>query len=466
MSASKSNLKQDNEQEALHWLLQYGPQVVLHSPRLRPSIREDVGESWLAENATQVTFRVHNRLLPAQSIPDCVIELTMGMHTIRGRTAANGRLVLDLTGLPNGDYDFRATPADVSTDPVGPLIASATPRPDRIWRGLQSTVTVHNTRITTVGHSQVTLNGNSVAVLLQPVWMRSPNRRARPAGVALDRIVVHHTAGPVIGPALNTFLSTSEGTSAHYVIDTDGQIVKMVDESEQAIHAGCSEWEGRASVNGFSIGIEIVHRDGAYPPAQMTAVIDLIQRIRAAHPAIPAHGIIGHSDIALSIPGNAHCPGSVKRLGRKLNDPGVNFNWSQLAAAGVGRPVPTADQLATSASLRRLNLPLAGFAFLLPIYGGFFNTVPGGRLRPGDRDNTHQFGGAARPALATPIIAELQTDLAAIGYFCPVDGEYGSQTDYAVRAFQQHFMESAGTPVSRRGEVDENTAEAIKAVRP
>jgi N-acetyl-anhydromuramyl-L-alanine amidase AmpD len=113
-----------------------------------------------------------------------------------------------------------------------------------------------------------------------------------------------------------------------------------------------------------------------------------------------------------------------------------------------------------------LNLPIPGLSILLPIYGGFFNAVPGGRLQSGDRDSTQRFGGARRPAITTPIIAELQTDLAAIGYFCPVDGRYSEQTETAVWAFQQHFMQSAGTAVSRIRQVDENTAEAIKAVRP
>ena len=122
--------------------------------------------------------------------------------------------------------------------------------------------------------------------------------------------------------------------------------------------------------------------------------------------------------------------------------------------AGLGLPIPSAARLSVISTLRRWWLP--------SIYGEFFETVPGGRLRNGDRDSTQRFGGRRRPTITTAVIAELQTDLQSIGYFCPVDGRYDRRTQGAVQAFQEHFL-SRTRP---NGHVDEATAEAIKFVRP
>src|SRR5947209_4166118 len=84
----------------------------------------------------------------------------------------------------------------------------------------------------------------------------TPNHQPR-RGKDIDLVVVHHTGGAVIQGVINTFLSHSEGTSAHYVIDTDGQIVKMVQEAVGANHAGVSFWDGVNGVNANTIGIEI-----------------------------------------------------------------------------------------------------------------------------------------------------------------------------------------------------------------
>ena len=48
------------------------------------------------------------------------------------------------------------------------------------------------------------VNDTHLTVDLQPVWLKSPNNHHRSKPLSL--IVVHHTGGPAIGPALNTFL--------------------------------------------------------------------------------------------------------------------------------------------------------------------------------------------------------------------------------------------------------------------
>lgn len=394
-------------------------------------------------------FRVLNRSFN-ESVANVDVEVLDNSNVlVRGRTNQQGRVNLDLTGVPDGTFRLRITPPDHTADPVGPDIASTVPRPERIWRALDTTVSVRGEQVIDVADvspNEMEISGNRIIVKLQPVWMRSPNQSSRPVGVDITHIVVHHTAG--FRPVPDHFVNPPPRSSAHYVVATDGQVVKMVHESEQSWHAGCSHWEGREHVNRFSVGIEIVHRSGPYPQAQYDALIDLLNLIQTAH-SIPANHIVGHSDIGICIPGNPHCNCLVKRLGRKASDPGLDFEWTFLENAGLGiieRPDPQPPT----------------------IYGGFFTVVPNGRLQSGDNDANQIYGGRRRPSITTAIIDELQTDLSDIGYFCPVDGSFGQQTAWAVRMFQDHFFSGRrrrSDPGFRRGQVDLLTAETIKSVR-
>lgn len=114
--------------------------------------------------------------------------------------------------------------------------------------------------------------------------------------------------------------------SAHYVVDEDGVLYRLVDEEKRAWHAGASSWEGRTDTNDRSIGIEIVnggHDFGLpdFPDAQIDAVIKLLKDILARR-GLSASRVVGHSDVA---------------PGRKL-DPGEKFPWARLAEFGVALP--------------------------------------------------------------------------------------------------------------------------------
>ncbi len=152
----------------------------------------------------------------------------------------------------------------------------------------------------------------------------SPNRAVRPAGAAVDTLIVHYT-GMVTGEAAVARLcDPAAAVSAHYVVEETGRILRLVDEGEVAWHAGVSAWRGRTGLNATSIGIEIVNggHDFGLPPfpdRQIDAVIDLVGDVMARW-AIPPHGLVGHADVAPM---------------RKL-DPGERFPWARLAAAGLG----------------------------------------------------------------------------------------------------------------------------------
>jgi N-acetylmuramoyl-L-alanine amidase len=152
----------------------------------------------------------------------------------------------------------------------------------------------------------------------------SPNLDERPGGVPIDMLVMHYTGMETAAAALARLCDPGSKVSAHYLIDEDGAVYRLVQERMRAWHAGVSAWRGWTDINDRSIGIELVnpgHAFGyrAFPDAQMAAAVDLSREIVARH-GIPSRNVVGHSDVA---------------PGRKM-DPGELFNWTQLAAAGVG----------------------------------------------------------------------------------------------------------------------------------
>jgi N-acetylmuramoyl-L-alanine amidase len=150
----------------------------------------------------------------------------------------------------------------------------------------------------------------------------SPNfdkRRAPP-----DMLVLHYTGMKTAKGAVARLRDPEAKVSAHYVVDEDGAILRLVAEERRAWHAGRGVWQGETDCNAASIGIEIVnpgHEFGyrEFPEEQIDAVISLISDIRTRW-TIPDCRIIGHSDLAPE----------------RKQDPGELFPWKRLASVGHG----------------------------------------------------------------------------------------------------------------------------------
>ncbi len=393
---------------------------------------------------TYVHVRVENRLMTSDRIRNAAVSIDD--TPIAGNTNAYGVVRLDTTGLADGTHTLRVTAPHTTTDVAGPAMTWAGAVPERVFRSLEVAITTRRGRVTgatiaagNTRNGSVTLAGSPrVIIRLQPVWMRTPNNRPR-GGVGIDLIVVHHTGGPQIGPALNWFMNSSSNATAHYLIDTDGQVVKLVQENLAAFHVGgASYWTGRTNVTGNSIGIEVVHRSGPYPEAQYGSLLDLLESLLRAYPTIARHRIVGHSDVATAAGGRGV-------LGRKSGDPGTTFQWSRLEARNM------------SLGIHQMAGPPAP-----DLYGGFFQVVPGGAFRSGDNDGTRRFGGARRPAVTGNPVEAIQRDLHAIGYSVGTpNGDYGARTEAAVRMLQEHFHERG---LLRSGRVDQRTAQLIWAL--
>ena len=145
------------------------------------------------------------------------------------------------------------------------------------------------------------------------------NRRSPP-----DMLVLHYTGMRTADEAVARLRDPEAKVSAHYVIDEDGSILRLVAEERRAWHAGKGVWQGETDCNAASIGIEIVnpgHEFGyrGFPEVQIDAVIRLIGDIRTRW-TIPDARIIGHSDLAPD----------------RKQDPGERFPWKRLAGEGHG----------------------------------------------------------------------------------------------------------------------------------
>jgi AmpD protein len=106
--------------------------------------------------------------------------------------------------------------------------------------------------------------------------------------------------------------------SAHFFIERDGAVSQFVSCNERAWHAGQSRFAERENCNDFSLGIELEGTDDLpFTAAQYAALLELIEQLQAAYPAITLERICGHSDIAPW----------------RKTDPGPAFDWQAVRKA-------------------------------------------------------------------------------------------------------------------------------------
>ncbi len=160
----------------------------------------------------------------------------------------------------------------------------------------------------------------------------SPNHDSRgdpPHMRPINMLVLHYTGMQSAAAALDRLCDAAARVSAHYAVEEDGTLWRLVPEARRAFHAGVSFWQGDTDLNFVSVGVEIVnpgHEWGyrPFPELQMAAAERLCRDILSRHP-IPPYRVVGHSDIAPD---------------RKA-DPGELFDWPRLARAGLVTTIPT-----------------------------------------------------------------------------------------------------------------------------
>lgn len=168
----------------------------------------------------------------------------------------------------------------------------------------------------------------------------SPNFGDRRGGATPSLVVLHYTA--ISCEAARARLCDPEAeVSAHWLISQTGEAEALVGERHRAWHAGAGGWAGLDDINSHSIGIELAN-DGTQPFAepQMAALERLLAAIMARW-NIPAHRVIGHSDMAPS----------------RKSDPGRHFDWRRLALQGLSVWPEPAAEAPLAASLTAFGYP-------------------------------------------------------------------------------------------------------------
>ena len=166
-------------------------------------------------------------------------------------------------------------------------------------------------------------------------FIPSPNCDERPAGSAINLLVIHNISLPPdefggngvielftnrLDPEAHPYYQILRAlrVSAHFFIRRDGEIIQFVPCEKRAWHAGTSCWQGKTCCNDFSIGIELEGSDTTpFTDIQYAVLAALTQALQKMYPITD---IAGHSDIA---------------PGRKT-DPGTCFDWDRYRNALLG----------------------------------------------------------------------------------------------------------------------------------
>lgn len=137
-------------------------------------------------------------------------------------------------------------------------------------------------------------------------------------------IVLHYTDMLNVDEALARLCDPATKVSAHFLISKEGALYQLVDPKYRAWHAGTSFWEGERDINSRSIGIELDNFGHTFGPEpfstpQMDTLYHLLEELTQTY-GIPAHRVVGHSDVAPL----------------RKQDPGELFPWHDLVKKGFG----------------------------------------------------------------------------------------------------------------------------------
>ena len=135
----------------------------------------------------------------------------------------------------------------------------------------------------------------------KPVVISSPSPNfASRQGQTIQKLVLHNTDGP-LAPSLARLKDPHQQVSAHYVVDRNGDIYQLVDDSSTAWHSGDK------AVNQQSIGVEVVAWNTAKGLAapQEASLVALAEFILGAY-AVSLTNVIPHRSIVATA-----CPGWV-----------------------------------------------------------------------------------------------------------------------------------------------------------
>ena len=115
-------------------------------------------------------------------------------------------------------------------------------------------------------------------------------------------IVLHTTEGGEAG-SLRKLWRLGE---AHYFVHRDGRVVRLLDRSRTATHAGDSLWDGGSRLDDVSLGIEVSgYHDHELSRAQTEALRELLRQLQGLY-GIKDEDVLTHSMVAYGEPNRFH----------------------------------------------------------------------------------------------------------------------------------------------------------------
>lgn len=130
----------------------------------------------------------------------------------------------------------------------------------------------------------------------------SPRNRERARRDATDYIILHTTEGEA-KPSLQKLSRNGE---AHYCVDRDGKVYRIVDHRRVAYHCGVSMWRGRRNLDDVSVGVEVVgYHDRALTRAQYAALRELVLALQKIYGVKDAN-VMPHAQVAYGTPNRWH----------------------------------------------------------------------------------------------------------------------------------------------------------------
>ncbi len=128
---------------------------------------------------------------------------------------------------------------------------------------------------------------------------RNPERAKRTA----TRFIILHTTEAEAGSSLRKLSRNGE---AHYCVDRDGKVYRIVDRTRVAYHCGTSMWAGRRNLDEVSIGIEVVgYHDRALTPIQYATLRELVLVLQKLYGVQDAN-VMPHAQVAYGTPNRWH----------------------------------------------------------------------------------------------------------------------------------------------------------------
>ena len=130
----------------------------------------------------------------------------------------------------------------------------------------------------------------------------SPRNKERARRDSTQYIILHTTEGEA-KPSLRKLSKNGE---AHYCVDRDGKVYRIVDRSRVAYHCGVSMWRGRRNLDDVSIGIEVVgYHDRALTSKQYAALRALVLELQQIYGVKDAN-VMPHAQVAYGTPNRWH----------------------------------------------------------------------------------------------------------------------------------------------------------------